>query len=412
MRVLLISNTYPPGDISGVGVLVAELAAELRRQGHEATVLTRRPGGAGPRVAGVPGPKVLFPVVAALRFLSLAKQPFDIVHVHESDGVFVALAVRVARRLGLPQGRPRLVATLHVSYVAERRAVRPVRADGEVVSRPTAGERLFAWVRAPLHASLGRWTARLADAVVALSAAAAGELGRDYGARVAAVIPNGVPLPPTAPARRDAPDAGGGVVLFLGRLRTRKAVAVLLVALARVRRQAPGARLVVVGDGEQRRALEAQVRALGLADAVELAGALGRAEAQHWLARADVLCLPSTYEGFPMVILEAMAAGLPVVATAVAGVPKAVRPGETGLLVEPEDATGLAVALLAVLGDPARARAMGEAGRRLVADRFTIAHATAAYVDLWRRLVAADGGVIASAADDRVSPPVRRPPTT
>ena len=405
MRILLVSNTYPPADISGVGVLVAALAAELRRRGHRAVVLTRQPAG-GEDVIGVPGPKVLFPLLAGLRFLGLGRQPFDVVHVLESDGVAVALAVRLARWLRLPQGRPRVVATLHVSYVAERRSVRPLRADGRVVSRPAASERVFAWLRAPLHAALGRSTARLADAVVVLSHAAAAELARDYGARAAAVIPNGVPQ---APALQGPRAAGGQVVLFVGRLRTRKAVAVLLAAMAKVRAELPHARLVVVGDGEQRAALAAQVAALGLGDAVELAGALGRDATQARLESADVFCLPSTYEGFPMVILEAMAAGLPVVATAVAGVPEAVRDGETGLLVAPEDATGLAAALVAVLGDPQRARAMGEAGRRLLAERFTIGHATAAYLKLWESLV---GGVIASPAGDAAEPAASpKPPT-
>jgi glycosyltransferase involved in cell wall biosynthesis len=261
-----------------------------------------------------------------------------------------------------------------------------VRADGRVVSRPVASERLFAWVRAPLHAGLGRLTARLADAVVALSAAAAAELAADYGARVAAVVPNGVRLPVAAP--RPAREGGPGVILFVGRLRTRKALAVLLEALPRVRARLPGARLVVVGDGEQRAAVAAQVRRLGLEGAVELTGALGRDATRQWFQRADVLCLPSLYEGFPMVILEAMAEALPVVATAVAGVPEAVRPGETGLLVAPEDATALAAALVAVLEDPEGARAMGAAGAALLAERFTIERTTAAYVALWQRLAA------------------------
>jgi glycosyltransferase involved in cell wall biosynthesis len=422
VRVLLLSNTYPPADISGVGVLVAELAGELRRRGHGAAVLTRRAPAGDPGVFGVRGPKVLFPLLAALRFARLPGHPFDVVHVHESDGVFVALLVRLWRRLRRPAGRARVVATLHVSYVAERRAVRPVRAGRQVVSRPTGSERVFAWLRAPLHAALGRLTARLADSVVALSAAAVGELERDYGVRPAAVVPNGVPLPATTPAggrpsadgrRQAAPlhaedgtqnpieervgaDTSGesempvrtGTILFIGRLRTRKAVAVLLAAFARVRARLPEARLVLVGDGEQRTALAAQVAALQIDGAVELAGALGRAATEERLASADVLCLPSTYEGFPLVVLEAMAAGLPVVATAVAGVPEAVEHGVTGLLVPPEDDVALAAALVAVLADPAGARAMGAAGRQRVVERFTIATAAAAYLEVWERLLA------------------------
>ena len=161
MRILLISNTFPPADLSGVGTLVAELAAELGRQGHEVDVLTRHAAG-DPAAVGVRGPKLLFPLLAGARYLGLVRRAYDVVHVHESDGAGVALALRLARRLGRAPGRPRLVLTLHVSYVAERRAVRAVRANGRVVSRPTPAERVFALLRAPLHAVLGRWTARLA----------------------------------------------------------------------------------------------------------------------------------------------------------------------------------------------------------------------------------------------------------
>src|SRR5205085_5033838 len=133
----------------------------------------------------------------------------------ESDGALVAVLLRLLRLLGAPAGRARLVATLQVSYVEERRAVRPVRADGVVVSRPTLAERRFAMLRAPLLAVLGRLTARLADAVVAPSAATAAELTRDYGAQHVEVIPNGVTVPAE---RRREPSAAPPVVLYSGRL--------------------------------------------------------------------------------------------------------------------------------------------------------------------------------------------------
>src|SRR5690606_36092142 len=101
-------------------------------------------------------------------------------------------------------------------------------------------------------------------------------------------------------------------VLYVGRLRTRKAVAVLLEAFVEVRRQVPGATLVVVGDGEQRAALEERRRELGFGDEVQFTGALPREAIVGFYARADVYCLPSLYEGFPVAILEAMAAALPV----------------------------------------------------------------------------------------------------
>ncbi len=157
MRILIVSNTYPPADISGVGALVSELAHQLGDGGHHVRVLTRRPPASDAYALGVQWPKLLFPLRAGWRCLRMvAASTFDLVHVHESDGVFVVLMLRVARLLRRRSGSPRLVATLQVSYVRERRAVRPVRADGRIVSRPTAGERLFGWVRAPMHSLLGR----------------------------------------------------------------------------------------------------------------------------------------------------------------------------------------------------------------------------------------------------------------
>ncbi|HSL81291.1 MAG TPA: glycosyltransferase family 4 protein, partial [Thermoanaerobaculia bacterium] len=292
-----------------------------------------------------------------------------------------------------PSGRARVVATLQVSYVRERRSVRPVRADGAVVSRPTASERLFAWLRAPVLAVLGRTTARLADRVVAPSRATAAELEEDYGARAPAVIPNGVTPAPAAPpgvGPGELPPAGSPMVLFAGRFRTRKAVAVLLEAFARLLREHPGAALVLAGDGEQRGALEARAERLGIAGAVRFAGVQPRDALPAWYAAADLFCLPSLYEGFPLAILEAMAAGLPVVATAVAGVPEAVVDGVTGRLVPPEDAAALARALAELAADPERARRMGDAGRRRVETEYAIPRIAAAYLDLWGEL--APGG--------------------
>ena len=388
MKALLVTNTYPPADVSGVGTLACELAHRLALGGHVVRVLTRRPPADDLHAEAVGGPKLLFPLLAALRFLAAPRTDWDLVQVHESDGALVAVALRLLRLVGLRAGRARLVATLQVSYREERLAVRAVRADGEVVSRPSGAERRFAILRAPLLAFLGRLTARLADAVVAPSAATAAELRRDYGVDAVEVIPNGVAL--HAAVARHRPELPP-VILYSGRLRSRKAVAVLVAAMPRVLAAVPATRLVIVGDGEQASAVAAAVRARNLTAHVELAGALPRAAAMARLAEADVFCLPSTYEGLPLAILEAMVAGLPVVATAVSGNPEAVEDGVTGLLVPPESATALADALVALLGDRRRREAMGEAGRRRAAERFAIDGVADRYLALVERLTAAAG---------------------
>lgn len=392
MRILIVSNTYPPADISGVGALVYELAHQLGASGHHVVVLTRQAPEGDPYAVGTAGRKLLYPLLAGFLFLRLwRRHRFDLVHVHESDGVAVVLLLRLLRLFGLAGGRARLVSTLQVSYRRERWSVRPVRAkgpggSGRVLSRPTFDERIFAFVRAPLHAFLGRLTVWLSDALVAPSRVTAGELEEDYGARDVRVIANGIRCEDLEAAGRgrDAFPDRPPTVLYVGRLRTRKAVAVLLEAFVEVRRQVPGATLVVVGDGEQRAALEERRRELGFGDEVQFTGALPREAIVGFYARADVYCLPSLYEGFPVAILEAMAAALPVVSTTVSGIPEAVLPGSTGTLVEPEDVAGLAAALAELLADRDQARAWGEAGRAFLAERFSIEAVTREYLELWR----------------------------
>lgn len=409
MRILIVTNTYPPADISGVGTLVFELARQLDATGHAVRVLVRQAAAEDGLAERVPGAKLLFPLRAAARFVSLARgQQFDVVHLHESDGVLVALAVRLARLFGRSAGRARVVATLQVSYRRERWAVRRLRVDGRTVARPTAGEWLFAWLRAPLLSLAGRLTTWLADAIVAPSRVTASELETDYGCRVAAVIANGIApleLPPPPPAEP------GVEVLYAGRLRTRKAVAMLIEAFSRVHEQAPTARLVVAGDGEQRPALEEQVRRLDLADTVRFAGAVPHDRMPELYAAADVFCLPSLYEGFPLAILEAMAAGLPVVATSVAGNPEAVEDGVHGRLVEAEDAAGLAVALLDLIEDEDARRRMGRQARQRVEEEFSIERIGSAYRELWEELAGPEAGSTSTSASQVGAPRSENQPT-
>lgn len=371
-RVLLVANTLPPRDISGVGEQVLQLAAGLRAGGCTVEVLGRGPGQVG-------GPKVLFPLFAvpAVRRMVRRFRP-HVVQVHESDGGLAAWWVRTfASRL---DPEPRLVALLQVSYVEERRAVRPLTADGRVLGRPGGAERRFRWLKAPLQILLGRWTARSADLVLAPSAATAAELRRDYGVREVAVVPN-----VTGGLAIQSADMGEppGYLLFVGRLRIRKGVEVLLAALRQMADRGAKARLLIAGDGEHRGALESTGAKLGLAGSVRFLGRCDAERVRGLLRGAAALVVPSIYEGMPLVVLEAMELGVPVVASRVSGIPEVVDEGKTGWLVPPEDPGSLAAALVEVLDGPEEARQRGEAGRCRVEERFRPRHAAAA----WRQAV-------------------------
>lgn len=165
----------------------------------------------------------------------------------------------------------------------------------------------------------------------------------------------------------------GREVLFIGRLAAAKGVPVLLEAFARCHAVFPDARLTLIGDGPARPALEARARDLGLGDAVRFAGYLGQEEVAAELARADLFALPSFAEGVPVVLMEAMASGLPVLSTAITGIPELVEDGVSGRLVLPGDVDAFAEAMQALLADPVAGRAMGLKGRAKVARDFDIA---------------------------------------
>lgn len=378
MRVLLIANTLPPRDISGVGEQVLQLAAGLRDRGLEVEVLGR--GRKGAR-----GPKVLFPLTVVLPVLwRLYRFRPHVVQVHESDGALAALATILLRRLWKP--RPLLLALQQVSYLREIQAVRPLQDGASVLGVPGKIERRFRLFKGPLQVLLGKWTSRWADRVLAPSAVTARELEEDYGVERVEVLPNvtgGLEIPVKTCSAAIEEEAG--FLLFVGRLRLRKGVEVLLQALHRLATAHPSARLLIAGDGEHRAALEARCVELGLRGQVRFLGRCRAGEVRDLMSRASALVVPSIYEGMPLVILEAMEASLAVVASSVSGIPEVVD-YETGWLVPAEDSAALAAALGEVLSDPQEARRRGSEGRGRLERKFRPTHGAR----LWHDFVSSE----------------------
>lgn len=171
---------------------------------------------------------------------------------------------------------------------------------------------------------------------------------------------------------------------IVGRLHPQKGHSDLISAFALVKKQVPGVQLLIIGDGCLRRALEEETKQNQVADGIIFTGL--RNDIPSLLSAIDLFVLPSLWEGLPNVVLEAMAAGLPVVATAVGGMPELVVENETGILVPPHDPEALAVAIIDLLANTPRMNMMGKSGRQRAQKCFsmekTVYNTHAVYTDL------------------------------
>jgi glycosyltransferase involved in cell wall biosynthesis len=186
------------------------------------------------------------------------------------------------------------------------------------------------------------------------------------------VVPNGVPLPP-APrsAQMDTPVDAPCCILYLGALGRRKGTSDLLQALATPRLRAKRWNAVIAGNGDGD-SFRKEATALGIADRVTFPGWVGPEAAQALLASADVFVLPSYNEGLPVAVLEAMAAGVPVVTTRVGAIPDLGIDGEAGFMIDPGSIEDLTDRLAVLVDDPALRARFGSSGRRRVESEFTI----------------------------------------
>ncbi len=241
------------------------------------------------------------------------------------------------------------------------------------------------WLKVALHRGMLRsWV----DLFIAPSEHLAGWLRRSLRAARVVHLANFAREPAGASERLRDPDR----LLFAGRLGPEKGVDVLLRALATVAEHRPRVSLEIAGDGSQQPWLVDLAAQLGLSGRVVWTGPLKADELSRRYEEAGVFVLPTLWmENCPVAVLEAMAHGLPVVATRIGGLPELVEDGVVGSLVERADVAGLAAALLALLAEPERTTTMGRAARRRFLDRYTAAGHAQRLRGLYEELVATAG---------------------
>lgn len=361
-RPLAILHVDPERGLGGGERQVLGLLAHLHAAGHRQTLAADPHGRLAPRAEEL-GIRVVplairnhLDVPAARRLAGLlARDPYAILHFH------TARAHALAAFLGGSSGTSRVV-TRRMDY------------------RLRGG-----WYTRRLYNHGVQAVIAISEGVRAMLMASGVEPARIH------LVPSGVEPARFAPqpGARFAARARYGVrdgqwlAVVVGALEERKGHAVLLDALAALRD--PRLRVLCAGDGSLRDALPARAAALGLGDAVRFLGAVD--DVADLLAAADAFLMPSHHEGLGVAALEAMAAGLPVVASRVGGLPEAVVDGETGLLVPPADPAALAAAITRLAADPARARELGAAGRARVQARFSMTAMAEGTLAVYRELV-------------------------
>ncbi len=237
---------------------------------------------------------------------------------------------------------------------------------------------------------LDRFVLRRFDMTVAVSGEVAQQLrSSGVGESRIRIIGNGINVLQFAcarPALREHLVASTAVVGLVGRLAPEKGIQYFLDAAAVVLRSAPEVVFVVVGDGPERRNLEGAARSLGIENKVHFAGKLEDMAGVY--ASLDILVSSSLKEGLPMTILEALASGRPVVATAVGAVPELVQHEQTGLLTPPADAGALAGAILRLLDDCQLREKVAVQGQRLVREQFSAEAMTTQYLKVYDEVMA------------------------
>lgn len=327
---------------------------------------------------------------------------------HEAPAAEILARVRAAgvRVIGLPRsGRLDLAAWRPLLRVLRRERIDILHAHlfgsniwAAVLGRLTrvpvviAHEHMWAYTGGGVRPLLDRHViARLSDAFIAVSGE--GRRAMVEHERIpeeeVVLIPNGIPEPPAgdgAALRRELGiPAEAALVGSIGHLRPEKAFEVLIEATGLLAAERPALHVLVAGEGPEREKLERLRDGLGLAERVHLPGARG--DIPDVLAALDVAVCCSDFEGGPLSVMEYMAAALPIVGTRVGGLPEMVVEGETGVLVEPRDPGALAAAVGGLLDDPARAAALGEAGRDLRSREYDIEVWIRRLEDLYLRLL-------------------------
>lgn len=321
MKIAIIINLFPPKWLAGTEIATYSLAENLAKHGHEVHVITSLDEGL---------PKYCF------------EKGFHTHRLKKFNVRFVGILVFWAHVLMTQQKiNPDII---HVQSISN--------ALPAVIAKILFKKPFVVWGRGT-DVYLADWFTKLISKIIIKNADSVIALTNDMKQKIQAVysrdifvIPNGIDLEKYSRIPKNSKKVNGITILFVGRLHPVKGVQYLIEAMAIIHQEMPGVKLIIVGEGIEREKLEGLTKQLDLKGCIQFVGRVPQEKIPLFMQQADIFVLPSLAEGFPNVLLEAMACGLPIVATRVGGIPEIIEDGRNGFLVNPKKPDEIADKLL------------------------------------------------------------------
>jgi len=374
MKICFITGIYPPTSLGGPGEVVYNLQKYFLECGAEAYVFTcgahdRR----YPYTIRTPcGKRLFIPLSPFYYFKEIRKMQFDILNIHSESGMGIA-------PLLFFRNKPKIVTTLHSEYLEESKVRRSIAVDGLVIAKPSLEERLTKYFFTPIKFAGTYMDMKVSDRIIAVSEKTkkAYLRQRQISEEKISVIYNGVD------SQKFSPKISGGIVrekysigtspviLVVGRGIIAKGCFFVFFALKEIVKIMPDVKLMIVGsEGKYKEQMISIIKNLEIQANVVLVERVPNYEMPYYYSSSDVVVLPSLLENFPIVALEALSSGKPVIASRVGGIPEVVKNNENGILVDPANVDQMVDALLCLLEDSSMRNSMGNMGRKLVEEKF------------------------------------------
>lgn len=373
MKVCLVTNIFPPDFVGGPGEVVYNLQKYLLEQGIETYVFTCGSNDKRyPKTIRTYGSKQLFPAISPLYFKTINRFHFDIMNFHAESGMGIAPLMFLKRSA-------KIITTLHSEVLTESKSTKPVKISDIVIEKPSTKELVTKNFLSLIKLTGIYMELAVSDRIIAVSEKTKEDFlrQRQISKDKITVIHNGVDCEKFSPnisgeSIRTAYSLGDSpLILTIGGNILLKGTIFALFALSKIVQVLPDVKLIVVGVDEKNiERLYPIIKNLGIQDNVILIGRIPNYKMPLFYASSDLVLLPSLSENFPVVALEAMSSGKPVIASRVGGIPELVRHNENGILVSPGNVEQLVEALLQLLENQSLRKRLGNMGRKLVEEKY------------------------------------------